>query len=135
MHEEGGGREWGDVVYQFNAAWVEYRRMMCQRVLEDCLERIGKVKPGVVLSPIHGAPWHYRRRARLGVRLVRKKGGVLVGFHEKRSSFVADMQSCEVLPEPVGKGLRSGRERLRPSLCAACPGQKASLFLCGQIEQ
>lgn len=76
-----------------------------QRVLEDCFSRIGKVAPGVMLSPIHGTSWHYRRRARLGVRLVRKKGGVLVGFHEKRSSFVADMQSCEVLPEPVSRAL------------------------------
>lgn len=67
-----------------------------QRVLEDCLARIGKVEPELILSPIHGSPWGYRRRARLGVRLVRKKGGVLVGFHERGSAFVADMTSCEV---------------------------------------
>ena len=68
-----------------------------QRVLEDCFEHIGKVKPETMLSPIHGPTWGYRTRARLSVRHVAKKGGVLVGFHERRSSYVADMTSCEVL--------------------------------------
>ncbi|MDP2832023.1 MAG: 23S rRNA (uracil(1939)-C(5))-methyltransferase RlmD [Pseudomonadota bacterium] len=70
-----------------------------QRVLEDCFTHIGKVKPETMLSPIHGPTWGYRLRARLSVRYVAKKGGVLVGFHERRSSFVADMGGCEVLPE------------------------------------
>ena len=72
-----------------------------QRVLEDCFDHIGKVTPETMLSPIHGPAWGYRTRARLSVRNVIKKGGVLVGFHEKRSSFVADMTSCEVLPPKV----------------------------------
>ncbi|MCU0842027.1 MAG: 23S rRNA (uracil(1939)-C(5))-methyltransferase RlmD [Thiobacillaceae bacterium] len=73
-----------------------------QRVLEDCFEHIGKVRPEVMLSPIHGPTWGYRRKARLSVRNVPKKGGVLVGFHERRSSYVADMLGCEVLPRQVG---------------------------------
>jgi 23S rRNA (uracil1939-C5)-methyltransferase len=68
-----------------------------QRVLEDCFQHIGKVKPETILPPIHGPTWGYRTRARLSVRNVPKKGGVLVGFHERRSSYVADMNSCEVL--------------------------------------
>jgi len=64
-----------------------------QRVLEENLARIGKVSPGIVLRALHGPTWGYRHRARLSVRLVNKKGGVLVGFHEKRSSFIADMAS------------------------------------------
>ena len=74
-----------------------------QRVLEDCLAHIGKVAPEVMLSPIHGPTWGYRRKARLAVRNVPKKGGVLVGFHERRSSYVADMLGCEVLPPHVGR--------------------------------
>jgi 23S rRNA (uracil1939-C5)-methyltransferase len=74
-----------------------------QRVLEDCFAHIGKVRPEVMLSPIHGPTWGYRRKARLSVRHVAKKGGVLVGFHERRSSYVADMLGCEVLPPPVGR--------------------------------
>jgi 23S rRNA (uracil1939-C5)-methyltransferase len=67
-------------------------------VLEDSLWHIGRVRPGELLPVIHGPAWGYRHRARLAVRHVPKKGGALVGFHEKRSSYVADMDSCEVLP-------------------------------------
>jgi 23S rRNA (uracil1939-C5)-methyltransferase len=81
-----------------------------QRVLEDNLTRIGKVRPEVMLSPIHGPAWGYRRRARLSVRHVVKKGGVLVGFHERKSSFVADMTSCEVLPPEISALLPRLRE-------------------------
>jgi 23S rRNA (uracil1939-C5)-methyltransferase len=74
-----------------------------QRWLEDSLARIGKVRPETVLPIVYGPEWGYRHRARLTVRRVAKKGGVLVGFHERRSSYVADMLSCEVLPERVSR--------------------------------
>jgi 23S rRNA (uracil1939-C5)-methyltransferase len=69
-----------------------------QRALEDALWHLGKVKAERLLRPIEGPSWGYRYRARLSVRYVAKKGKVLVGFHEKKSSYVADMDSCEVLP-------------------------------------
>ena len=69
-----------------------------QRALEDALWHLGKVKAECVLRPIEGPAWGYRYRARLSVRYVIKKGRVLVGFHERKSSYVADMDSCEVLP-------------------------------------
>ena len=72
-----------------------------QRVMEDNLSHIGKVKATYLLPPIHGPAWGYRTRARLSVRLVEKKGGVLVGFHERRNSFIADMTSCAVLPPRI----------------------------------
>ncbi|MFN6961553.1 MAG: TRAM domain-containing protein, partial [Rhodocyclaceae bacterium] len=72
-----------------------------QRVLEDAFWHIARLKPETILSPIIGPAWGYRRRARLTVRKVVKKGGVLVGFHEKKSSYVADMTSCAVLPAPI----------------------------------
>jgi len=72
-----------------------------QRVLEDALWHIARIRPEQLLAPIHGPTWGYRQRARLSVRHVAKKGGVLVGFHEKKSSFVADMSSCPVLPPHV----------------------------------
>jgi len=68
-----------------------------QRILEDSLWHIGKVRAETILRPIYGQAWGYRERARLSVRHVIKKGKTLVGFHEKRSSFVADMQHCEIL--------------------------------------
>jgi 23S rRNA (uracil1939-C5)-methyltransferase len=74
-----------------------------QRALEDALWHLGKVKPERVLRAIEGPSWGYRYRARLSVRHVQKKGKVLVGFHERKSSYVADMDSCEVLPPQVGR--------------------------------
>jgi 23S rRNA (uracil1939-C5)-methyltransferase len=56
-----------------------------------------------MLPAIHGPAWGYRHRARLAVRFVPKKGGALVGFHEKRSSYVAVMDSCEVLPARLSR--------------------------------
>ena len=69
-----------------------------QRVLEDTLWHIGKVRAETMLAPIVGPAYGYRYRARLSVRHVPKKGGVLVGFHERGSSYVADMRECHVLP-------------------------------------
>ena len=74
-----------------------------QRVLEDTLWHVGRVRPELVLRPIEGPAWGYRQRARLAVRDVAKKGGVLVGFHERASSYVAEMRECPVLPPPVDK--------------------------------
>jgi len=81
-----------------------------QRVLEDALWHIGKVRPDTLLPAIHGVPWGYRHRARLSVRHVPKKGGVLIGFHEKKSSYVADMTSCAILPPKVSALLPKLRE-------------------------
>lgn len=70
-----------------------------QRVLEDNLRHLAKIRPQQIYPPIFGEAWGYRQRARLSVRNVPKKGGVLVGFHERRSSYVADMATCQVLPQ------------------------------------
>jgi 23S rRNA (uracil1939-C5)-methyltransferase len=69
-----------------------------QRVLEDSLWHIGRVRPETMLPPIQGEPWGYRHRARLAVRQVAKNGDVLIGFHEWRSSYIADIRRCDVLP-------------------------------------
>ncbi len=79
------------------AAQVDFK----QTVLTDALWHIGKVVPETILPPLYGEFWGYRHRARLTVRNVAKKGGVLVGFHEKSSSYVADMTECHILPQHV----------------------------------
>ncbi|MBX3600938.1 MAG: 23S rRNA (uracil(1939)-C(5))-methyltransferase RlmD [Rubrivivax sp.] len=81
-----------------------------QRVLEDNLWHLAKVRPQVVLRPIEGPAWGYRWRARLSVRFVAKKGTVLVGFHERKSRYVADMSVCPVLPPAVSDLLLPLRE-------------------------
>ena len=81
-----------------------------QRVLEDSLHHIGQVRAAQMLPPIHGPAWGYRDRARLSARWISKKNSVLVGFHEKRSSFIADMHSCQVLPPRMGRLIDPLRE-------------------------
>ena len=81
-----------------------------QRALEDALWHIGRLRPQVVSRPIAGPQYGYRYRARLSVRHVPKKGGVLVGFHERGSSYVADMRECPVLPPDVSALLLPLRE-------------------------
>ncbi|HJP03669.1 MAG: 23S rRNA (uracil(1939)-C(5))-methyltransferase RlmD [Chromatiales bacterium] len=73
-----------------------------QATLLESLERIAGVQPLRVLPPLAGRPLGYRRRARLGAKLVDKKGRVLVGFRERHKPFVADMHSCETLVPELG---------------------------------
>jgi 23S rRNA (uracil1939-C5)-methyltransferase len=75
---------------------------MKQRVLEDDLKHIAKVAPEEILRPMGGPAWEYRHRARLSaVNRSIKKGTVLIGFHEGKSGYVADMTACEILPKQV----------------------------------
>ena len=83
-----------------------------QRVLEDSLWHISKVKAQTMLRPIYGPTWGYRYRARLSVRNVLKKGIVLVGFHEKKSRYVANTETCEILPPHVSAMLMPLREMI-----------------------
>ena len=112
-----------------------------QRVLEDNLARIGKVAPERILPPVIGPAWGYRNRARLSVHYVAKKGGVLVGFHERRSSFVADTMSCDILPPHVARLIPELREmftafRIRdriPQLEVAV-GEDVTVFVLRNLE-
>ena len=74
-----------------------------QRVLAENFERIGKVAPQSWLPPLVGEPWGYRRKGRLSVRNVLKKGRVLVGFREEANPrFVAAIEQCEVMHPALG---------------------------------
>lgn len=81
-----------------------------QRVVEDNLWHLGKVKAETLLRPIEGPAWGYRYRARFSVRYVAKKGTVLIGFHERKSRYVADMQVCRVVPQVISDMLLPLRE-------------------------
>ncbi len=96
-----------------------------QRVLEDNLWHLGKVKAETVLRPIEGPAWGYRDRARLSVRYVHKKGVVLVGFHERKSRYVADMKVCPILPPAVNAMLVPMRDLI---------GSMDARETCPQIE-
>lgn len=81
-----------------------------QRVMENAFRHIGKLKPGIIHAAIHGPSWGYRYRARISARLVPSKGGLRIGFHERRSSYIADMRACEVLPPDISALLPRMRE-------------------------
>ncbi len=108
-----------------------------QRALEDNLWHLGKVKAETILRPIQGPAWGYRFRARLSVRYVVKKGEVLVGFHERKSRYVADMRQCPILPPHVDAmlmplrqliGRMEARETL-PQIELACGDDVTALVL------
>ena len=108
-----------------------------QRVLEDNLWHLGKVKAETMMRPIEGPTWGYRYRARLSVRYVIKKGKVLVGFHERKSRYIADMETCKVLPPHIDAMLMpmralvasmDAREQL-PQIEVACGDHVTALLL------
>ena len=84
-----------------------------QQTLLDNLARIGKVEPQRVLAPLAGPVWGYRNKARLGVKYVKKKGRVLVGFREKRTPYLADIRRCEVLHPAVGERIEALAELIQ----------------------
>ena len=84
-----------------------------ESILLENLRRLGDVVPQDIMSPLTGPHWGYRRRARLGVKYVEKKQTMLVGFRERRSSYLADITRCEILHPAVGERLLEIRELLR----------------------
>ena len=72
-----------------------------QHVLLEQLRRMGGLEPREVLPPLTGPLQGYRRKARLGARYVFRKERVLVGFRERRGSFIADIEHCGVLHPSV----------------------------------
>ncbi|HUO79962.1 MAG TPA: 23S rRNA (uracil(1939)-C(5))-methyltransferase RlmD [Steroidobacteraceae bacterium] len=73
-----------------------------QRELMSQLERIGRLRPERMLAPLGGPPYGYRRRARLGVRVLPHSGRAIVGFRERTSPRLADVRDCPVLAAPAG---------------------------------
>lgn len=107
-----------------------------QKQLLDALERIGKVRPAEIAAAITAPGWGYRRRARLSVKHVARKGGVLVGFREADSPYVAQLESCAVLDPRVGLKLKDLAEcigrlninTLVPQIEVAAAGTVALVF-------
>lgn len=76
-----------------------------QGLLEEQFKRIGKVEIPAIWPSLDGPHWGYRRKARMGVKYVAKKGRVLVGFREKRQQYLAEIESCKVMHSKVGTKL------------------------------
>jgi 23S rRNA (uracil1939-C5)-methyltransferase len=74
-----------------------------QAILLEQLQHFGQITPRNILPAIQGDAFGYRRKARLSVRYVAKKGLALVGFRETNGRFVADIQQCAILHPPLDK--------------------------------
>jgi 23S rRNA (uracil1939-C5)-methyltransferase len=89
-----------------------------QRILAEQFAHIGKVQPETWLEPITGPALGYRRRARLGARLVPELGGMHVGFRERRKSFLANLDTCLVLEPKIAALLPELRSLVGGLSCA-----------------
>lgn len=112
-----------------------------EKVLLSDLAHIGKVTPESILPPLASEPWHYRRKARLGARMVEKKGGLLLGFREKRSAYITNLAHCETLHPDVAQRLPALRALIAALSCAAripqvevAAGDNAALFVFRHLE-
>lgn len=88
-----------------------------QQALLENFKKIGDVQPSQLLEPMTGEYWGYRRRARLGAKFVPKKGGMIVGFRERNSSYIQPTDRCEVLYPEVSALLPDLRETLEQTSC------------------
>lgn len=87
-----------------------------QHLLEN-FKKIGDVQPQELLMPMTGQSWGYRRRARLGAKFVPKKGGMIVGFRERNTSYIQPTDRCEVLYPNVSAMLPDLRTTLEQTSC------------------
>jgi 23S rRNA (uracil1939-C5)-methyltransferase len=108
-----------------------------QKLLVEQLQRVGKIADVPLFPPLAGPAWGYRHKARLGVKNVPRKGRVLVGFREKASSYIAELEACPVLHPQLGEHLRdlsdligglSIRDRLPQIECAVGDRRSALVF-------
>jgi len=74
------------------------------------LQHFGNIQPTTILPPLHSPAYGYRRKARLGIKYVYKKGRLLIGFREKKSRYLADLTACHVLHPKIGQHFDALRE-------------------------
>ena len=97
-------------------------------VVSEAMTHIGKITPEAWDEPLAGPVWHYRRKARLGVRVVPKKGGVLVGFRERQNAFITPLTICHTLESRIGDRLVDVKTLLEG---LSCPTQIPQIEFAG----
>ena len=91
----------------------DMQRSHKQSVLVDQFKHLAELEIPEIIQPLLSVGSGYRRKARLGVRFVIKKDKLLVGFREKSSGYLTDMNVCMVLHESVGQRLEALQELIR----------------------
>ncbi|MFE8072370.1 23S rRNA (uracil(1939)-C(5))-methyltransferase RlmD [Marinobacteraceae bacterium S3BR75-40.1] len=106
-----------------------------EATLKEQFAHFGGIEPEHWEAPMVADTLGYRRKARLGVRYVKARDEVLVGFREKRNSFITDIRSCAVLDPRVGERIVPLRQLIRelsifdaiPQVEVACGDDTAAL--------
>ncbi|UNU74076.1 23S rRNA (uracil(1939)-C(5))-methyltransferase RlmD [Moraxella nasovis] len=73
-----------------------------QKVLAELLSHQALTQPETWLTPLTAERLGYRTKARMGVRFVEKKNTALVGFRERSSNFLANLNECHILDTRIG---------------------------------
>jgi len=81
-----------------------------ESVLVNHLQHSANQTDYEILPAMAGPTLSYRRKARLGVRYVHRKGDVLVGFREQGNSFITNMERCPVLTSRMDQLIRPLRD-------------------------
>ncbi|MDL0430543.1 23S rRNA (uracil(1939)-C(5))-methyltransferase RlmD [Marinobacter sp. TBZ242] len=103
--------------------------------LREHFAHFGGIEPEEWVAPMRSPALGYRRKARLGVKYVPARESVLVGFREKRNSFLTDIDRCVVLDPRIGERITPLREMLHgldahrriPQVEVACGDQEAAM--------
>ncbi|MBO6849846.1 MAG: 23S rRNA (uracil(1939)-C(5))-methyltransferase RlmD [Marinobacter sp.] len=81
--------------------------------LREHFAHFGGIEPEQWVAPMRSPDTlGYRRKARMGVRYVPARESVLVGFREKRNSFLTDIDRCVVMDPRIGERITPLRELL-----------------------
>lgn len=83
----------------------DYQVALKHEMLREQFAHFGNLQPEQWLPPLRGDTLGYRNKARLGVRVVDARNETLVGFREKRSSYLAVIGQCQILVPEVGLAL------------------------------
>ncbi|UZE97126.1 23S rRNA (uracil(1939)-C(5))-methyltransferase RlmD [Alkalimarinus alittae] len=84
-----------------------------QTVLQGQFRHFGDITVESFLPPMTGPSSGYRRKARLGVRYVGKCDEMLLGFREKRSSSITNINQCLVMDDRIAKHIDALRAVIR----------------------
>jgi len=112
-------------------AQIEFK----EQTLREHFAHFGGIEPETWVPPMRSRSLGYRRKARLGVKYVPARESVLVGFREKRSSFLTDIDRCVVLDPRIGEKIMPLRELLHgleafrriPQVEVACGDDAAAM--------
>lgn len=96
-----------DIQHMHYDAQVAFKQQRVMREFERQKIPVAQWQPAIVAEP-----WHYRRKARLGVRYSKERKTLFVGFRESASQHLSNVDRCPVLPSHPALNWQRWREWL-----------------------